>query len=267
MAEPAAAGRWRPSRLVRTSALLHAAGAVALAAAPSRWRLVAAGLFLDHCLLAATGMAPRSRGLGPNLSRLRPEKAAGRVALTFDDGPDPQVTPRVLDLLDEHGARASFFLIGRRAERHPELAREIVRRGHLLENHTYNHPHTFAFYGPRAQGRDLDRAQEILTRASGRAPRFFRAPAGVRNPWLDRVLWRRGLRLASWTRRGFDTVDGDAGRVARRLLSGLDEGDVLLLHDGSAARGEGGRAVCLDVLPRLLAALAERRLAATPLAD
>ncbi len=262
-----APGRWRPSGLLRVSAALHAAGAVALASVPAKWPLIAGGLFLNHCLLATTGMLPRSQGLGPNLTRLPTKTADDRVALTFDDGPDPEVTPRVLDLLAEHSATASFFLIGRRAERHPELVAEIVRRGHQLENHTYSHPNTFAFHGPRAQGRNIDRAQEILTRASGRAPQFFRAPAGIRNPWLDAVLWRRGLRLASWTRRGLDTADGDPARVGRRLLTDLAAGDVLLLHDGSAARDPDGQAVSLTVLPRLLTALAERGLRATPLAS
>jgi peptidoglycan/xylan/chitin deacetylase (PgdA/CDA1 family) len=206
-------------------------------------------------------MWPRSRLLGPNLSRL-PDTAdfENRVALTFDDGPDPKVTPKVLDILGEHGARATFFVIGQRADQYPEIVSETARRGHRIENHSYTHAHGFAFFGPRALARDIDRAQQSLARASGRRPVFFRAPAGIRNPWFEPVLAQRGLNLASWTRRGYDAVDREAERVTRRLLKGLAARDVLLLHDGSAARSRNGQPVVLEALPRLLDAMAESKL-------
>ncbi len=257
MAE-AAASRWRPAPLLRFSLGLHAAGLVALGLAPAGWPLWVGAMVVDHAGMAAAGMSPRSRLLGPNLSRLPPAAGDGRIALTFDDGPDPEVTPRVLEVLDAYGATASFFCIGRRAAEHPELVAETARRGHRVENHTHRHAHSFAFRGPRAQGRDIDRAQETLERAAGRRPTYFRAPAGMRNLWLDMVLSQRRLTLASWTRRGFDAVDRRPARVARRLLEGLTAGDVLLLHDGSAARDRNGRPVVLEVLPRLLDAAAER---------
>ena len=97
------------------------------------------------------------------------------------------------------------------------------------------------------------------------APKFFRAPAGLRNPLLDPVLQRLGLQLASWTRRGFDTVNTDAAAVLTRLTARLTAGDILLLHDGHAARSPGGRPVVLDVLPALLAAIHERGLRAVTL--
>jgi peptidoglycan/xylan/chitin deacetylase (PgdA/CDA1 family) len=107
---------------------------------------------------------------------------------------------------------------------------------------------------------EISRAQESIFRITGSSPRFFRAPAGLRNPFLDPVLARLGLRLASWTRRGFDTVSADADAVFRRLASPLESGDILLLHDGHAARSRGGRPVILEVLPRLLETLQERGL-------
>lgn len=258
--------RWRPTPLILASAGLHAAAAVALAVTPASWPRVVAALAANHAVLSSAGMWPRGRLLGPNLSRL-PRAAAfeSRVALTFDDGPDPEVTPEVLDLLDAYGARATFFAIGRRVDRYPEIVAGIAERGHLLENHSYDHALTFAFSGPRRLARDLDRAQRSLERASGRRPVYFRAPAGLRNPWLEPVLARRGLRLVSWTRRGFDTVDRVAVRVVRRLVDPLAARDVLLLHDGSSARDRSGRPVVLEVLPRLLDALAERGLSATSL--
>jgi peptidoglycan/xylan/chitin deacetylase (PgdA/CDA1 family) len=186
------------------------------------------------------------------------------VALTFDDGPDPEVTPRVLDLLAERGARATFFCIGRRARAHPEIVAEIVRRGHEVENHTWSHPNSFACYPPGPMRREIVRAQEALAETAGRRPRYFRAPAGIRNPLLDPLLHAQGLTLVSWTRRGFDTVAREPERVARRLLRGLAGGDVLLLHDGSAARDRQGTPVVLEVLPRLLDALEDRGLTGVP---
>ncbi|MCB1054627.1 MAG: polysaccharide deacetylase family protein, partial [Acidobacteria bacterium] len=214
---------------------------------------------VGHAAMATAGMLPRCDWLGPNLRRL-PAAGPPAVALTFDDGPDPEVTPAVLDLLADHGARATFFVIGRRAAQHLDLAAEIVRRGHRLENHTQHHGKGFAWLGPRRLGREIDEAQAVIADVAGRAPRYLRAPAGIRSPFLEPVLARRGLMLASWTRRGFDTVDGDPERVRRRLLSDLAAGDVLLLHDGNAATSPGGRPVVLEVLPALLEALRNRSL-------
>jgi peptidoglycan/xylan/chitin deacetylase (PgdA/CDA1 family) len=261
-------GRRRLPPLLGASIGLHAAALGALALRPGAWRAVVALLVADHALLAGAGLWPRSRLLGPNLNRLPADRAAaGEVALTFDDGPDPEVTPGVLELLAAAGARASFFCIGERAAARPELVAEIVRRGHRVENHSHRHSHWFSLLGPRAAAREVDRAQAALAAAAGRPPVWFRAPAGLRSPWFGLLLARRGLALASWTRRGFDTVDRDPGRVSRRLLAGLGAGDVLLLHDGGAARTAGGRPVVLEALPRVLETLAGRGLAAVPLPD
>lgn len=265
-AENLAARPWRPAPLLWASAGLHAATLAGLAAAPGRWPLAAAALAGNHLLLAAAGLWPRGSLLGPNLVRL-PAAAArrGEVALTLDDGPDPRVTPAVLDLLDRHGARASFFCIGRRAATHPEIAAELARRGHGVENHSYSHPNSFSLYLPAAQRREIRRGQETLRRAAGVAPRYFRAPAGFRNLWLERELAAAGLCLAAWTRRGYDTVSRDPRRVARRLLANLRAGDVLLLHDGCGARDRGGTPVVLEALRRLLDEMAARGLRAVAL--
>ena len=251
---------YRPTPFLAGAAALHAAGALALAAAPRHWPAVAGTLFASHVVLAGVSLWPQSRLFGPNRSRL-PEDAAGRreVALTFDDGPDPEITPRVLDLLDRAGAKATFFCIGRRVEARPDLAAELVRRGHRIENHTWSHPNTFAWYLPPAQRREVLRAQEAIERTAGRAPSLFRPPAGFRNPFTERELFRAGLTLASWTRRGYDTIVREPREILRRLLRGLSAGDVLLLHDGSAVTG-GGNPVVLEVLPRLLEELAARGL-------
>lgn len=239
-------------------------GVAALGLLPERWPWILGALAANHLVIGGSGLIPQSRLLGPNLTRLPPGSPPA-VALTFDDGPDPEVTPRVLDLLDERGARASFFLIGRRANAHPDLAAEIVRRGHTAENHTYRHRHDFSLRGPRVLDREVTAAQEAIAAATGRYPAWFRAPAGLRGVFLEPVLARHGLSLAAWTRRAFDTVVRDPARIADRLARGLSAGDVLLLHDGSAARTAAGRPALLDALPRLLDRIAERGLVALPL--
>jgi len=153
---------WRPAPLLTASAGLHAAVAAALAVAPHHWRLAVAALAGNHTLIAGVGMWPRSRLLGPNLCRFSGAAARrGEVALTFDDGPDPLVTPPVLDCLERYGVRATFFCIGRRAENHPELVAEMVRRGHRVENHSYSHPHAFACYPPAAMRREVISRQPL----------------------------------------------------------------------------------------------------------
>ncbi|HEY7216072.1 MAG TPA: polysaccharide deacetylase family protein [Thermoanaerobaculia bacterium] len=257
---------YRPPALLAGSLGLHAAGVLTLAAAPGYWLTVAGALAANHVVLAAASLSPRSRWVGPNLVRL-PEDASrrGEVALTFDDGPDPDVTPRVLDLLDAAGAHATFFCIGRRAAAYRDLTAEIVRRGHRIENHSHTHPHLFACYPWGALRREVERAQEAIAETAGSPPRLFRAPAGLRNPLLDGVLHRAGLRLVSWTRRGFDAVGRNPRAVARRLLRGLAAGDILLLHDGSTLRERGGNRQVLEVLPRVLDALAARGLRSAPI--
>ncbi len=245
---------------------LHVGGVALGVVSPRLWPWVISGLVADHLCLAGGSLWPRSSLLGPNLTRLPTGSTDDRpVALTFDDGPDPAVTPRVLDLLERRSARATFFCVGRRAEEHPDLVSAIARAGHRVENHSYRHLNGFAFLGPRGIGREIDRAQEVLARLAGEAPRWFRAPAGIRNPWLDGALVRRRLELASWTRRGFDTVTHDPGRVLGRLTRSLAPRDILVLHDGGAARDRAGRPVVLETLPRLLDAIDAAGLRTVPL--
>ncbi|CAM2164257.1 peptidoglycan-N-acetylglucosamine deacetylase [Paraburkholderia sacchari] len=268
--QPGAARRWRPTPLITGTAALHAGAAAALLAQPSTWPWAVGGVVASHLALVAAGLWPRSALLGPNWTRL-PASAKGgddgRIALTIDDGPDPEVTPRVLDLLDRHGARATFFCIGDLARRHPRCVEEIVARGHAVENHSQRHRHNFSVSGPGALRREIEAAQRTLTEISGMRPYFFRAPAGLRNPFLEPVLCEFGLQLASWTRRGFDTREHDGHKVAQRLLDGLAPRDILLLHDGHAARGPGGKPVVLDALPEVLRAAASAQLRWTTLRD
>lgn len=244
------ARRWRPAPAIRISAAFHLGGLAALALDPPLWPYVGAALAANHAALGVAGMLPRSMILGPNLRRLPPAAARrAEIAVTFDDGPDPEVTPRILDVLDRHGAKASFFCVGRAATRHPDIVREIARQGHCVENHSNQHSNAFAAWGPRRLQHDIAAAQECLAALAGRPPLFFRAPIGLRNPFLDPVLARLGLIYASWTRRGLDTVDGNRVSVLARLTRDLAAGDMLLLHDRS-----GATAVLPALLERIAAA-------------
>lgn len=262
-----AASRRRRSAFLGASAALHAGAGIGIALAPSGWPLAVGVLAANHLAIALAGIAPRCSLLGPNLSRLVPGARTGVVSLTFDDGPDPQITPAVLDLLEAKGARASFFCVGRRVERHGQLARELHDRGHQVENHSYRHSHSFGFLGPACLRDEISRAQDAIERATGRRPVLFRAPAGIRNVFLDPVLEKLRLRLVSWTRRGFDTVSQRPDQVASRLLGGLGQGDILVLHDGPPVRRARGPVVALEALSRLLDALSTRGLRSLPIAE
>ncbi|MES2840634.1 MAG: polysaccharide deacetylase family protein [Pseudomonadota bacterium] len=253
--------RWTPSPFLSASAAVHGAAAIGALAVPAVWPWALGALVANHVLLAGAGLWPSSRLLGPNLIRL-PEAAARRreIALTIDDGPDPEVTPRVLDLLDAANVKASFFCIGRIAQQHRALCRTIAQRGHRVENHGYAHSNAFSLFGPGAMRRDIARAQATLSDITGEAPRFFRATAGLRNPFLDPVLHGLDLKLATWTRRAYDTRTGNPDRVLHRLASQLGAGDIVLLHDGHCARTPTGEPVILAVLPHLLQTIAEREL-------
>jgi peptidoglycan-N-acetylglucosamine deacetylase len=245
--------RWRAPALIRISVVLHALALAWFVVAPAQWPWALGTVIANHLLITAVGLWPRSQWLGTNWTRL-PAAATARneIALTSDDGPDPTVTPQVLDLLDKYAVHATFFCIGDQAAQHPQLCREIVRRGHAVENHSQRHRHYFSLMGPRGLARELQAAQDTLRKICGQPPLFFRAPAGLRNPFLDPVLARLGLKLASWSARGFDTRIGDAARVNKSLLHDLRAGAILLLHDGHAARTAGGTPVILEVLPTLL---------------
>jgi peptidoglycan-N-acetylglucosamine deacetylase len=252
---------WLSSPSLAASAVVHG-GAVATALVhPPAWPWALGAVAANHMVLTAAGLWPRSRLLGPNWTHLPAASAArSEVALTIDDGPHPEVTPHVLTQLAEHRMLATFFCVGERVERYADLAREILRQGHTIENHSQRHRHNFSLLGPGGMRTEIARAQDSITRVTGSTPQFFRAPAGLRNPFLDPVLTDLNLRLASWTRRGFDTVNGDPDAVYQRLTTSLRGGDILLLHDGNAAAGATGRPVVLEVLPRLLATFRARQL-------
>lgn len=166
--------------------------------------------------------------------RCRARRAGRRVALTFDDGPDPQRTPAVLDLLARQGVRATFFVVGARAEAHPELVRRMVAEGHVVGNHSYTHSWRFPLRSLGRTVEELRRTGEVLHRITGRQPRLFRPPFGVTNPTIARAVRRLGLDPVGWSIRSLDTMGQSPERVAARILRRLHPGAVILLHDRCA---------------------------------
>jgi peptidoglycan-N-acetylglucosamine deacetylase len=255
--------RWQKlSLFLRFSIILHGAVIVGWLLFPAAWSYFMLCLMSDHLVIFAAGMLPRCRWLGENWTRL-PKEAILRheIALTIDDGPDPEVTPQVLAILDDYHVKATFFCIGEQAQKYPDVCREIVQRGHAVENHTQHHSHYFSLllrsYKIRAE---IEAAQYTLTTLTGCSPSFFRPTAGLRNFLLAPVLETLNLRLANWTRRGFDTRETEPSRVLKNLLKNLAAGDILLLHDGHAARTADGQPIILAVLPPLLTAIQQAHL-------
>src|SRR3569833_797600 len=212
----------RPPPHVSASEVVHGAALAAAAVRPYAWPWALGAIVADHLLLAALGLWPRSTLLGAYWTRF-PDVAPTRdaVAITIDDGPHPDITPRVLELLEKHGAQATIFCVGEKVRRFPEIARDIVRRGHAIENLSERHVHIFSHMGPRGLVEEVRRAQESIAAVTGLLPRFFRAPAGLRNPYLDPVLARLDLLLACWSRRGGGAGGrgpgaGRGGRAGRR---------------------------------------------------
>jgi peptidoglycan/xylan/chitin deacetylase (PgdA/CDA1 family) len=175
------------------------------------------------------------------------------VALTFDDGPDPVNTPKLLDLLRAAGVRATFFVVGERAARAPELVREMATPGHEIENHSWSHSSLW-LCGPRRTAREISGVQELVANLTGRAPRFFRPPWGMVNLALFPTLRRLGMRCVLWSDQpeGLRAVAPD--EIAARVIRGAAPGAIVDLHDAEGVRGAPAR--LLEALPRVLEGLA-----------
>lgn len=259
---------WQPTLLIKISVILHVILLATLIAMPQLWHWLLAIFIANHLVISVVGLLPRSNWLGANWTKL-PQAAMQRneIALTIDDGPEPLVTRPVLEILDRYQVKVTFFHIGEHAMQHPELCREIIKGGHAIENHSQRHKLYFSLMGSNGMMREITNGQETLTRITGIRPQFFRAPAGLRNPFLEPVLSRLGLRLTSWSVRAFDTKNGNAEKVKNKLIAGLRPGAIILLHDGNAARTKADVPIILAVLPAILEAACEKGLHFVTLAD
>lgn len=210
-------------------------------------------LLASHAPFLWGTLRPGSRLFGPVLRRLpTPERVAW---LTIDDGPSGD-TAAMLDLLDAHGAKATFFVVGARAAARPELVREIARRGHGLGNHSANHPQAWFWALPPSRMRaEIEGAQRTLQGITGTAPRWFRAVVGMANPFVGPVLRDADLARVAWSARGYDAVLRDPASVVARIERDLAPGAIVLLHEGAR---HGRNVETLDLLLQRLDALGYR---------
>jgi peptidoglycan-N-acetylglucosamine deacetylase len=194
---------------------------------------------------------PRNQWLVANRSRVN---GAHCLALTFDDGPDPVYTPKLLDLLREKSVKATFFVVGKRAEQYPEIVRRAWAEGHLVGNHTWSHYPLFCFLTPGRLRAEIECCSESVRRSCGFRPRLFRSPVGLRHPLLAPYLEDAGLEYVSWSIRTLDTFTVNSGVLAQRILNKAASGDIILLHDHLPR----GTDAMLEALPRVIDALRER---------
>lgn len=249
--------------------LLYALFAISATAMAVAWEALPALGAVAACMLLGTvtcgfvgwlAASPRTQCFVP--TRYRGDGQAPALALTFDDGPDPRWTPRVLELLAAHGVRATFFMVGERAVRHPELVRAVVAAGHMVGTHSYSHGRWFHCQPRGALAADIRKGVDTVTAIVGRTPLAFRPPLGLRVPHLQQAWRLVGLPLTcvTWTARGVDAIAQDPEAILRRLLPALEPGAILALHDGSGFGGGADRSPTLSALASLLPAIAARGL-------
>lgn len=211
--------------------------------------LAAAGVVL-------VGMLERR---APVFGRVFWRGARGRrlVAMTFDDGPSGRDTPAILDILREHGVKATFFVLGVNAERHPDVVTRAARENHEIGNHGFDH-RVLPLVGPASVRDQIARTSVIIERLTGAKPSLFRASHGWRNPWVNRVVREQGCRVVGWTLGVWDTDRPGADVIARRTLAGVRPGCVLLLHDGRGVEADPDATQVVQALPSIITGLRER---------
>lgn len=212
-------------------ALLGAAQFVGAGLLISGHVLVGIGILaMSHFLFLYGSLVPCSQLFGPVQCRL-PDDSPD-VWITIDDGPDPRTTPQLLAALQNHRIKATFFLIGERVVRHPELVREIHRAGHSIGNHTFTHPAgRFWCISPGAVKNEIARCDEAILNITGRSPTLFRSPAGHSNPFTRRAATMAGKTLVAWSARGFDGVHTPKDQVIASIQKNLSPGAIIVIHE------------------------------------
>jgi peptidoglycan/xylan/chitin deacetylase (PgdA/CDA1 family) len=191
---------------------------------------------------------------------------ANGIALTFDDGPDPVHTREVLAVLDKHDAKATFFVIGHKAEKHPELIREMLERGHTIGVHGFAHDRLLSLRGSRRVRNDLERAIRTLERITEQTPTLFRPPIGHTNPTIARIADQLDLTLVGWSVRARDGLASTKpADVVSRIARGLEDGAIVLLHD-APERGDR-KPAGVTALPEILSRIASMNLRVVPLTE
>jgi len=208
--------------------------------------------------------SPRSSLLIPTISR-GTDQPFRSVALTFDDGPHPDTTPRILDILRAESVIATFFVIGVHALHHPDLVGRMHEEDHLIGNHSHHHHYSGTFGRVVYWQRELESADRAIEAVIHRRSLLFRPPMGFRSVPMARALRRSGHSVITWTRSARDGVTTSAERILERLADRAAPADILLLHDGAAPRSGGNREATVAALPRLIARLRDRGLSIAPL--
>jgi peptidoglycan/xylan/chitin deacetylase (PgdA/CDA1 family) len=197
---------------------------------PHSWLTAISVLALSHALVLWPTLRPNSQWLGPVITCF--DSTSNELWLTIDDGPTDD-TEALLDALDERGVKATFFVKGSLAAQRPDLVRLMLARGHALGNHSRTHPSgTFWCLPPSAITSQIDACSAALEAMTGKHPALFRAPVGMKNPFVHPILARRGLTLVGWSIRGFDSFGHDAERVVRRIVSRIRAGSIVVMHQG-----------------------------------
>jgi len=173
------------------------------------------------------------------------------VSLTFDDGPNPNATPAILDALGERGVKATFFILGKHAERWPDLTRRVAEEGHEVGNHGWFH-RKLHFKSPAYVRDDLTRGTRAIEQVTGVHPHLFRAPHGFRSPWVTRVASSLGQRTVGWSLGVWDSDRPGANVIAERTVSGAKPGSILLLHDGDGYDPDGDRRQTAQAVPMIV---------------
>jgi peptidoglycan/xylan/chitin deacetylase (PgdA/CDA1 family) len=190
------------------------------------------------------------------------------VALTFDDGPDPDFTGEILEILAAHGARATFFVTAANAQKYPDIVRAAVAGGHDVGNHSTRHRHLLSLLPFRNQYEDIRTAQWVIERATGILPRLYRPPMGYKTPETFRAAARLGLSVCGWDVKSLDTVMTDPDRIADLVVSRARRGSIILLHDSGSLKGRpADRRATVRALPRIIAGLKEKGLGSVTLTD
>jgi peptidoglycan-N-acetylglucosamine deacetylase len=194
---------------------------------------------------------PRRKEAAHKVHDVLPDAPPNAIALTIDDGPHPEWTPKMLDLLAEHDVKATFSLIGLQVEQYPRLVQRIVAAGHQLCNHTMHHPLDIAFLPSRKVDKEITAAHERITHATGVLPKFFRSPGGAWSPAVLGSAARHGMLPIDWDVDPRDWARPGTRRIRRSLLAAKG-GDILLCHDGGGDRAETIKAL-RRVIPKLKA--------------
>jgi peptidoglycan/xylan/chitin deacetylase (PgdA/CDA1 family) len=208
-------------------------------------------------LFAYHGINPRSRFYGKVCSN--GNRNCSQIALTFDDGPNEPYTSHVLSILEQYRIKATFFIIGQNAQRHPETCRQIVTAGNVIGNHSYHHHKSLCLRRGKAVARDIELAHQAIYECTGFEPKLFRPPHGFRTPWLMRTVHHLGYIVVTWDNMTGDwKADKSGDEIVRTIVQRAKPGGIIVLHDGRDSRPSYDRSQMLQALPFVIETLKER---------